>query len=1109
MTDKFPTASFEDSDAGPSKTFGNHYEVLNLPSFEPNADIIAEAIDLSRIELDTSSADSPDYQALHQRLVEATDTLGDSNKKQEYDVELRRSLLLQPARRREAASGETHNSPTRVTAPTSGILPKKATDSGVSLNDLAPAVDSSFDSDFELLDVVGRGASSVVHRAYDCKLRRYVAIKQLDESEADSHAVSQFWKEAEFVAGLGDDHIVRVFGVDKTRKWVISEWMESDIGKVVQRGPSSPDLVRSVLRQTLRGLQALHNQQVLHGQIKPTNLLVTGGGKVKLSATPGFGYEGEFHIPENSYRHVAPELLRPDAFGPVGPGADLYQLGFVAIEMLLGDDLDEIFRCGAADGQNSPMAWLRWHGSISETIAEIGDLVPELPDDVRVVLQGLIQKNVADRYHSAEMALNALMDRPLRLIDLLKDSSSSPSTPDIDSIGDVAVLDLKKLPVVKPHKNSRFTRKQLYYMGAAAFAMVLLVMAFLSAGAVAEPDRCRLSIDCEPSGASIYIDGSLMTAPTSGVVEVTPGDHQIRVELDGYETLLETIIAKHGKQSQTLKYKLQSISPKICQVSIHSLPPDAEILINGVSTGCFTDSVLDLSPGSYELALRRRGCHLHTTKLTVADSVSSYTAHLKPEDLQLRIATEPAGAHVELNGEVIAQLTPVKMSIEPGRYRVAARLDGFEPNTEEFDITDKDVNLKLSLIEEAKTVPVLITSHPSDAEVSIDGKVHGSTPLTIDLVPGQYEIVLSHEGYRLKQSSLVVGEFPQMDRYRLEPAGGHELPEYLIPSRTVGPALLAELERALSPKPTAIEGFHLTPEEQNRVVELIREALSDNWQSKSTKELDLRLLSDAYKITPYDLRVQAAAGLACEYHYHGRKAEEFYKVRPRTYSIWHSLLLRRRIYLSALSADLAETQLASSLCADLVESIPVDNAGQATSRRTMLQNVRFASELGAYFELVQQATPAAWTYTESEQRIKRSLAKWPGFLELYVYLKADAIEHLKKELKNSHREVESTGYTEPRKRDRSRKVRSAAPKSSIVNASYSSSKDDKYDDHYDTTPNASLGESPYPPRFSRRECRHAYHKLFVQSATEARSFLLHSLPKLAPPGSRGAAVREP
>ena len=196
---------------------------------------------------------------------------------------------------------------------------------------------------YELFEELGRGVNTVVYRSYDLSLGREVAIKELDENgRRDPRHRERFLREAQFLAQFEHDNVLRVYSVDTERGWIVMELMKGTLASIIADGPSDPDLVRSVLKQTLDALAFLHEKNKVHGTVRPTNLLINEAGRVKLSEFEQTDVGGELRAPKGSKKYLAPELIRPE-FGDFGPSLDLYCLGFTALELLKGPQFESLF----------------------------------------------------------------------------------------------------------------------------------------------------------------------------------------------------------------------------------------------------------------------------------------------------------------------------------------------------------------------------------------------------------------------------------------------------------------------------------------------------------------------------------------------------------------------------------------------------------------------------------------------------------------------------------------------------------------------------------------------------------------------------------------------
>lgn len=280
-------------------------------------------------------------------------------------------------------------------------------------------------SQFRRLNNLGEGVDTIVYRGYDGNLQRYVAIKELKESQrSDPRRVEQFFREASFLAGVKHDNVLQIYSADRANGRLVMELMQGTLADLVKSNAMKPDLVRSVLRQLLSALEFLHGQGRIHGNIRPSNLLIDEYGRVKLSDFEGTQVDGELRVPKNHTKYVAPELLNRE-FGDLSPALDIYSAGFTTLELLMGSKFDSTLIPGGHVGD--PMAaWLRWHGS-PEAYRPVNEYVPRIPNDLADVLDRMLCKRVADRPASAAAVIRLLDDVPLLSVPTPKQNESNDS----------------------------------------------------------------------------------------------------------------------------------------------------------------------------------------------------------------------------------------------------------------------------------------------------------------------------------------------------------------------------------------------------------------------------------------------------------------------------------------------------------------------------------------------------------------------------------------------------------------------------------------------------------------------------------------------------------
>ncbi|GAA3450311.1 serine/threonine protein kinase [Dactylosporangium matsuzakiense] len=193
---------------------------------------------------------------------------------------------------------------------------------------------------YRLESEVARGAIGAVWRAYDTQAGEWVAIKVLRPEAAEvSELKDGFLGEAELLAGLDHPSVIRVKNLI-TEKSGLAIAMELVAGPDLRRrlraeGPLPPAVAAEVVAQVADALAYVHGNGIVHGDVKPGNVLVpTDGGPVRLA---DFGVARRLDRPAGP-THATPEYVAPEvvAGGTPSPAADVYALGVVLFELICG-----------------------------------------------------------------------------------------------------------------------------------------------------------------------------------------------------------------------------------------------------------------------------------------------------------------------------------------------------------------------------------------------------------------------------------------------------------------------------------------------------------------------------------------------------------------------------------------------------------------------------------------------------------------------------------------------------------------------------------------------------------------------------------------------------
>ncbi len=196
---------------------------------------------------------------------------------------------------------------------------------------------------YEVLEVIGRGATGLVLKAHDTKLQRIVAIKALSPLLAASEtARDRFVREAQAAAAVRDDHVVAIHAVsDEGPVPYLGMEYISGMTLAERIGQGKPPALAEILRigmQIARGLAAAHAQGLVHRDIKPANILLENGvQRVKIvdfglarAVDDGPHPEG---VLAGTPQFMAPEQARRR---PTDHRTDLFSLGSVLYTLCTG-----------------------------------------------------------------------------------------------------------------------------------------------------------------------------------------------------------------------------------------------------------------------------------------------------------------------------------------------------------------------------------------------------------------------------------------------------------------------------------------------------------------------------------------------------------------------------------------------------------------------------------------------------------------------------------------------------------------------------------------------------------------------------------------------------
>lgn len=261
---------------------------------------------------------------------------------------------------------------------------------------------------YEILDEIGHGAMGTVYRARDPLIERTVAIKTVSISHLrreGADAESRFLREAQSAGRLSHPNIVTIYDVGEADAlaYIAMEYLPgATLRDVMDKGPMPLDLVLDTTLQMAEALAFAHEHGVIHRDVKPANVVITGRrGRIKLT---DFGIA---HLANSEHTHAGQMLGSPRYMSPeqamgreVEGRSDIFSLGAVLYEMLTGHY--------AFDGDSLPTIVYR---VINETPVAPGSLRPQLPTELCSLLARMLSKNPMERPDARALvgALHALV----------------------------------------------------------------------------------------------------------------------------------------------------------------------------------------------------------------------------------------------------------------------------------------------------------------------------------------------------------------------------------------------------------------------------------------------------------------------------------------------------------------------------------------------------------------------------------------------------------------------------------------------------------------------------------------------------------------------------
>jgi serine/threonine-protein kinase len=588
-----------------------------------------------------------------------------------------------------------------------------------STGDVPPAIGR-----YQITGALGFGAMGAVYKAFDPLIKRTLAIKtiRLDiprQSPQYRAFIDRFYQEVRISGTLSHPGIVTLFDVgdENGLPFLAMEFVEGKtIGAVLEEGTRfKPERVIGLVSQVAAALDYAHSRGVVHRDIKPTNLILSDGDKVKVTDF-GIAKLADTEITHSGTLLGTPSYMSPEqAMGEKLDGrSDIFSLGVVAFEMLSGQ-------------QPFPGA------NVTSILYKLVHVDPVEPADLE--MNGLVPQKWREVFHKV----------------------------------------LAKKPESRYQTASAFVQDLEYCLGSWFAGLgteetVNLQVPVPEESTVTLPKVPvpALPVATEEQETLVLVDGPPAEEPAATVVLPPPAAPKPAAPPPGDEATVLLASLPPAEEPTVLMPPPEAGRTLPPEPTLRDAPARAEAPVRpgarpGVPVrwalgGAAVVAALALGIIGWALWQRSRSsaappvAEASPPPLAPAPGAASPQAPALPRAGVLRIESEPSGARVSVNGEAKGR-TPLELADLPfGSYRVQVEQRGYETQSHEVSLSAGASSGEVRFVLARPAVPAQggadVVSTPPGASVSVDGRPVGTTPLKgLKLRPGKRRLEVTLDGH--------------------------------------------------------------------------------------------------------------------------------------------------------------------------------------------------------------------------------------------------------------------------------------------------------------------------------------------------------------------------
>jgi serine/threonine-protein kinase len=470
---------------------------------------------------------------------------------------------------------------------------------------------------------IGEGSMGRVYRAYDPLAQRIVCIKtprpEILTDDTRNDYLRRFEREARAAGGLSHPNIVTIYDVGQD--YFVMELLEGATLQriLLDRGKLGLEEVLRILGPVSEALDHAHSRGVIHRDVKPGNIVVKPDGGPTIMDFGVAHFEASVLTAKGEFlgspSYMAPEQI---ARSEATAATDVFSLAIVAYEVLTGrkpfqgDSITAII-----------------YRVVNEDPPRPSQLNSELPARLDAVFARALAKDPAARFPTARAFVEALAGRRVEELPPAPPATKAPE-PSAVPLGVAETHDL--FP-------SRARRRLGWSAGLAAGVGLLAALYMgLAHRSVA---KASMTVDTEPPGASVLLDGAIVGASPLALNGLAAGPHTVRVTRDGFAPAQVSLELVAGTQSAPIHFKLQPVDAIL---TVRSIPDGSAVLVDGAPAGKTPVESLALKPGAHAVQVEHDGFEPWTRAVEArSGQETTVEAALEASKAATRGARHPGG----------------------------------------------------------------------------------------------------------------------------------------------------------------------------------------------------------------------------------------------------------------------------------------------------------------------------------------------------------------------------------------------------------------------------------------------------------------------------------